>query len=69
MTSEQQPSYITRDMRPATAPARWKYVNEQTGRVEFHATEQTAPHLRLVRAPASRFQTKATTPTKDDSDG
>lgn len=47
---EPKQEYKTRIMRPA-APARWKYKNEQTGRIEFHDSEQTEPHLRLIRSP------------------
>lgn len=38
------------DGSPRTAGL-WKYWNSVTNRIEFHPTEQTTTHLRLIRPP------------------
>ncbi len=66
-------TYSTRAMRPAgpapTDTAKlWKYADNATGRLEFHATQQAGERLRLIRPPlgVAAAPASTTTATKDE---
>lgn len=64
---KQEHEYQTRVMRASPLPRtevpwsvaqkKWKYKNTSTGRIEFHDSEHTADHLRLICDPSGKVHT------------